>query len=264
MSGNPIKDAWVAKRPVANAWLSMGSAFGAEIVAMQGYDCATVDMQHGMQDFGQTFPMLQAVRAAGVAPLVRVPSLEVSIISKVLDAGALGIICPLIDTADEARQLVEAVHYPPLGTRSSGPTRATLLYPDYAGFANRELISLAMIETPAAMENLEAIVRTPGLDGVYIGPSDLSLGLSNGRLPSGFDRQEPEILEAIHRIIAAAHGAGIKVCLHCGSSEYAAKAIGWGVDLVTLLNDVRLLAGAAASAVRTFRTLTAAATNTGS
>ena len=202
--------------------------------------------------------MFQAIRAGGGTPMVRVPTLEPSIISRVLDAGALGVICPMINTADEARQLVSYVRYPPLGIRSSGPTRANLIYPDYTGsFANKEPLVLAMIETQTGMDNLEAIVRTPGLDGVYIGPSDLSLGLSNGKLPAGFDRQEPEMVAAIQKIIAAAHNAGIKACLHCGSSEYAAKAVGWGVDLVTLLNDVRMMAAAAATSVKNFHELSA-------
>lgn len=255
---HPVRDLWSKKKTAANAWISTGSPFVAEILALQGYDAVTVDMQHGMGDFGQTLGMFQAIRAAGGTPMVRVPTLEPSIISRVLDAGALGVICPLIDTAEEARKLVSYVRYPPLGVRSSGPTRANLIYPDYTGaFANKEPLIFAMIETQTGMDNLDAIVRTPGLDGVYVGPSDLSLGLSNGKLPAGFDRQEPEMIAAIHKIIEAAHTAGIKACVHCGSSEYAAKAAGWGADLVTLLNDVRMLAAAGAQAVKRFHELSA-------
>jgi 4-hydroxy-2-oxoheptanedioate aldolase len=255
---HPVRDLWAKKKCAANAWISTGSAFVAEIFAMQGYDTVSVDMQHGMGDFGETLAMFQAIRAGGGTPMVRVPTLEPSIISRVLDAGALGVICPLIDTAEEARQLVSYVRYAPLGVRSSGPTRANLIYPDYTGtFANTQPIVLAMIETQTGMDNLESIVRTPGLDGVYIGPSDLSIGLSKGKLPAGFDRQEPEMVAAIQKIIATAHTAGIKACLHCGSSEYAAKAVGWGVDLVTLLNDVRMMAAAAAASVKRFHELSA-------
>ena len=255
---HPVRDLWSKKKCAANAWVSTGSPFVAEILALQGYDAVTVDMQHGMGDFGQTLGMFQAIRSGGGTPMVRVPTLEPSIISRVLDAGSLGVICPMINTADEAKQLVSYVRYAPLGIRSSGPTRANFIYPDYTGsFANKEPIALAMIETQTGMDNLEAIVRTPGLDGVYIGPSDLSIGLSNGKLPAGFDRQEPEMVAAIQKIIAAAHNAGIRVCLHCGSSEYAAKAAGWGVDLVTLLNDARMLAAAAATSVKRFHELSA-------
>jgi 4-hydroxy-2-oxoheptanedioate aldolase len=117
------------------------------------------------------------------------------------------------------------------------------------------VIALAMIETADGMKNLKEIVKTPGLDGVYIGPADLTLGLTGRRYPTGFDREEPEMIEAIQEILARSHEAGIRACLHCGSSAYAAKAIGWGFDLVTLLNDVRLLAGAAKAGVDQARAL---------
>lgn len=255
---HPVRDLWSKKKTAVNAWISSGSAFIAEILTLQGYDTVTVDMQHGMGDFAQTLAMFQAIRAGGGTPMVRVPALEASIISKVLDAGSMGVICPLIDTAEQAAQLVSYVRYPPLGIRSSGPTRAGLIYPNYTGaFANAEPLVFAMVETQAGMDNLDAIVRTPGLDGVYIGPSDLSLGLSKGKLPAGFDRQEPEMIAAIQKIVAATKTAGIKTCLHCGSSEYAAKAAGWGVDLVTLLNDVRMMAAAGAASVKRFHELAA-------
>jgi 4-hydroxy-2-oxoheptanedioate aldolase len=112
-----------------------------------------------------------------------------------------------------------------------------------------------MIETAEAMENLQDITTTPGLDGVYIGPADLTLGVTNGRLAPGFDREEPEMVSAIQKILAAAKEAGISAGLHCGTPEYAAKAIGWGFDLVTIANDVRLLAGAAAASVARAREL---------
>ena len=250
---NRIRDLWAENKPVANGWLSTGSAFVTELYGQQGFDAVSVDMQHGMFGIGETVASLQAIRGFGATPLVRVPSLEAGIISKVLDAGALGVICPLIDTPEEAAELVSYVRYPPLGVRSSGPTRAAQIYADYNKAANGEIIALAMIETQSGMDNIEAIARTPGLDGLYIGPSDLSLSLSNGKLAPGFDRQEPEMIEAIKKIIDTAHKAGIRACLHCGSSEYAAKAVGWGADFVTLLNDARMIAAAAADAVKKFR-----------
>lgn len=251
---NRIHDLWAAKKPVANGWLSLGSPIVGELYGQQGFDSVTIDMQHGMFGIGEALATLQAIRAAGPVPLARVPSLEAGIVSKVLDAGALGVICPLIDTAEDAARLVSYCRYPPLGVRSSGPTRAAQIYPDYTRTANGEIIVLAMIETQSGMDNVEAIARTPGLDGLYIGPSDLSLALSNGALAPGFDRKEPEMVAAIQKIFAAAHAAGIKACLHCGSSDYAAQAVGWGADFVTLLNDARMLVAAAADAVKTFRT----------
>jgi 4-hydroxy-2-oxoheptanedioate aldolase len=112
-----------------------------------------------------------------------------------------------------------------------------------------------MIETAEAMQNLDAIVSTPGLDGVYIGPADLTLGLTGRKYPTGFDREEPEMVEAIQAVLAKAHGAGIRAGLHCGTPAYAAKAVCWGFDLVTISNDVRLLAAAAQTSVASTRKL---------
>jgi 4-hydroxy-2-oxoheptanedioate aldolase len=112
-----------------------------------------------------------------------------------------------------------------------------------------------MIETAEAVRNLDAILDTPGLDGVYIGPADLTLGLTGRRYRTGFDREEPEIVAAIQQILAAAHRAGKRAGLHNGTPEYAAKAVSWGFDLVTVSNDVQLLRSAAAASVQRFHQL---------
>jgi 4-hydroxy-2-oxoheptanedioate aldolase len=256
MTPNGIRKAWAEGKPVLNGWLSVGNAFTAEIVAAQGYDAVSVDQQHGFLGYEAMATMLQVLKGAPVTPMVRVPWLAAGDIMKALDAGALGIICPMVNSRAEAEQFVSYMRYPPLGQRSFGPTRAVFAHgSDYGQKADESVIALAMIETADGMKNLDEIVRTPGLDGVYIGPADLTLGLTGRRYPTGFDREEPEMIEAIKTILAKAHEAGIKACLHCGSSAYAAKAIGWGFDLVTLLNDVRLLAAAAAANVNDTRRL---------
>ena len=194
--------------------------------------------------------------AGGAVPLVRVPWLDAGPIMKALDAGAFGVICPMINNRRQAERLASYVRYPPGGTRSFGPTRALLSAgADYPRHANREILCLAMIETAEAMENLEDIVSTPGIDGVYIGPSDLALGLGNGRLAPHFDREEEEMVAAIRAILAAAHGAGIRAALHCGTPEYAARAVGWGFNMVTVSSDVRLLSAAASDSVNRTREL---------
>jgi 4-hydroxy-2-oxoheptanedioate aldolase len=221
-------------------------------MAAQGYDSLTVDLQHGVIDYAQAVAMFQAMRASGVVPLARVPWLDPGAIMKVLDAGAYGVICPMVNSGEEAARLVSYTRYPPKGTRSFGPTRANLSTGgDYYDSANDEELAFAMIETAEAMARLEEIVATPGLDGVYVGPADLTLGLTGGRLAPGMDREEPEMVAAIVRIADAAKAAGIRAGLHCGTPEYAARAVGWGFDLVTIGNDVRLLAeGAGANVAR--------------
>ncbi|NHO34125.1 HpcH/HpaI aldolase family protein [Acetobacter fallax] len=254
MSRNPIRRIWAEGGAVLNGWLSIANPFSAEIMASAGYDSVTIDTQHGAIGYEGMLGMLQAMRASGVAPLVRSTWLEPASIMKALDAGAWGVICPMVNSRADAERLVSYVRYPPRGCRSFGPTRANFaLGGDYGAVADDEVLCFAMIETAEAMANLDEIVRTPGLDGVYVGPADLTLGLTGRRYRTGFDREEPEMLEAIQRIMAAARTAGIRMGLHNGSSAYAARAIGWGCDLVTVSNDVRLLAQAAQDSVAEVR-----------
>jgi 4-hydroxy-2-oxoheptanedioate aldolase len=264
MIPNGLKRTWQAGRPAINGWLSIGNPFTAEIMAAQGYDSLTVDIQHGFLDYGEARGMMQAVRASGVTIMARVPWLDPGIVMKVLDAGAYGVICPMVSTPDQAARLVDVMRYPPRGSRSFGPTRvAVAAGADYAAHANDEVLAIAMIETAQAVENVEAICATPGLDGVYIGPADLTLGVTQGRLKPGFDREEAEMLDIIQRILAAAKAAGIRAGLHCGTPAYAAKAIGWGFDLVTIAGDTRLLAGAAGASVAEARRLMGEAAQAG-
>jgi len=255
MFRNGLREIWDSGRPALNGWLSIGNSFTAEIMAAQGYDSLTIDIQHGALDYSSVLPMFQAMRASGVVPMARVPWREPGIVMKALDAGAMGIICPMINNAEEAAEFVSFTRYPPRGQRSFGPTRATVAYGGYDLAANDEVLALAMIETREGVENLDAIAATPGLDGLYIGPADLALGNSEGRLPPGFDREEDEMIALIKRILAACKANGIKACLHCASPDYAARAIGWGFDLTTVSNDVRLLAEASANSVKRWREL---------
>ena len=257
MTPNKLKAIWAEGRSSINGWLSIANSFTAEIMAAQGYDSIGIDLQHGAVDYQDALTMLQAMRASNVVPLVRVPWLEPGIIMKALDAGAYGVICPMINTADQAAQFVSYVRYPPVGQRSFGPTRANFSAGgNYAAEANGEILAFAMVETAEAMANLDAIAATPGLDGIYVGPADLTFSLAEGRLTPAFDREEPEMIEALHKIVAACKAHGIRAALHCGTPDYAARAIGWGFDMTTVSNDVRLLAGAADATVKKFRSLT--------
>lgn len=257
MIPNRLKTLWAEGKPTLNAWCSIGNHFTAEIMAAQGFDSLTIDMQHGALDYSDLLPMLQAMRASGATLMARVPWLEPGIIMKALDAGAYGIICPMVNTAEDAARFVSYLRYPPLGTRSFGPTRVAFATgPDYAAEANGTILGLAMIETAEGFANLEAITATPGLDGIYVGPADLSLSLSQGRLAPGMDREEPEMIAAFHTILAACKKNGLRAALHCGTPDYAARAVGWGFDMVTVGGDTRFLAAGAGAAVAGFRKLT--------
>ena len=183
---------------------------------------------------------------------------------KYLDAGAMGIICPMINSREEAAEFVSFLRYPPEGQRSFGPTRAAFAFQGYPiDSANEEILAIAMIETADGVRNLDEIAATPGLDGLYVGPIDLTLGVSSGRLPPGLDREEPEMIDVQKRIAEAARNAGIHAALHCGSPKYAMRGIEWGYDMVTILGDVRYLASAASASVDTFRRLSGTAASEG-
>ncbi len=239
MERNPLKRKWQAGRHTVNGWLSIPSSVSAEIMARLGWDSLTIDMQHGLIDYAQALGMLQAISSTPTPALVRVPWLEPGIIMKMLDAGAWGIICPMVERPEDAAELVRCCRYPPSGRRSFGPTRAALLWgTDYASWANRELLAIAMIETREAVDRLDGILATEGLDAVYVGPADLSSSL--GFTP-GFDPEQPEVRDAIARIVDGARRHGLRAGIHCGSTAYARRMLELGFDFVSLLSDARLL-----------------------
>lgn len=253
-----LRKLWSDGKPTLNGWCSIGNAFAAEIMAAEGFDSLAVDMQHGALDYSDLLPMLQAMRANGATLLARVQWLDPSHVMKALDAGAEGIICPMVNTANEAAALVSYMRYPPSGTRSFGPTRAVIAHgAGYGAKANDTVLAFAMIETAEGFANLEAIAATPGLDGIYVGPSDLSLSLSKGQLAAGMDREEPEMIAALQRIATVCKARGIIAALHCVTAAYAARAIGWGYRMTTVGGDTRFLSRGAAEAVAGFRQLTA-------
>lgn len=243
---NKVKEIWAAGKVVVNGWLAIPSGFSAEVMAQCGFDSVTVDMQHGVQDYQSMIQCFQAMQAHPVTPMVRVPWNEPGIIGKVLDGGAYGVICPMINTRDEAERFVAAAKYPPRGTRSNGPIRA-MMYGSagtYQQTANDETLCIPMIETKTAVENLESILDVKGIAGVYIGPSDL--GFSYGLHPT-LDRTEPEIIKIYERIVKECDKRGIFPGIHCSGAAGAALAIERGFKLVTILNDSGLLAMSAKS-----------------
>ncbi len=250
---NKLKQIWAEGRAAVNGWLAIPSGFSAEVMAQCGFDTVTVDLQHGVQDYQSMVQCFQAMGAHPVTPLVRVPWNEPGIIGKVLDGGAMAVICPMVNTAAQAEAFVAAAKYPPRGGRSNGPIRAGM-YGDassgYQATANAETLALPMIETREAVANLDAILDVPGVAGVYIGPSDL--GYSHGLTPK-LDREEPEMLAIYDRVLAGCAARGIHAGIHCASAAYAARAIGMGFRLVTILNDSGLLMQAARGVVAQVR-----------
>lgn len=251
MRSNLLREMKSAGRPIVNAWLSIGSSYSAEIVAHQGFDAVTVDRQHGMMGFETAVAMLQAISSTRAVPLARPSSNDGAEIMRLLDAGAYGIVCPMISTRADALKLVNCCRYPPAGARSFGPARG-LLYggQDYLAHANDEIIVLAMIETAEGLENAAEIMATPGIDGVYIGPNDLALAL--GR-PPVVESDDPLVIEAIARIRLAAAARGLIAGIFCSSARAAAVRVREGFDMVTPGNDAGALRQVFGEAVKIIR-----------
>jgi 4-hydroxy-2-oxoheptanedioate aldolase len=240
MRPNRLRDTWKSGAATINGWLAVPNGFSAETMAHQGWDSLTIDMQHGAVDYQAMLSMLQAISTTDTVPVVRVPWLEPGILMKTLDAGAYGVICPMVNTREDAQKLVAWTHYSPKGTRSFGPIRA-LLYggADYPKHANETIVTFAMIETAEALGNLDKIMSVEGLDAIYIGPSDLSLSL--GCRPV-FDDVDDKAQQAIDHILERAKAHGLVAGIHNGSAEGALKRIASGFQFVTIGSDARLMA----------------------
>ncbi len=248
MKYTKLQDKWAADEKALNGWCSIPSTVTAEIMSYAGYDSLTIDLQHGLVDYQTALSMMQAMGGSDITPMVRVPWNEPGIIMKMLDGGALGIICPMVNTAEDAAAFVGAMRYAPKGYRSSGPTRAAIVHgSNYHFEADDTVVSFAMIETKQAYENKDAIAATEGLTGIYVGPSDLSVSM--GYKP-GLDRSEQEMDDMFGAILESCKANGIKAGIHCGSADYAKSAFERGFDFATLASDIRLFNAGISSAMK--------------
>lgn len=240
MRANKIRERWAAGKPALNFWITLPGQLGAEMLAHQGWDSLTVDLQHGAGDYASMCAMFAAISTTDTVPLMRVGWNDPGDVMRALDAGAYGVICPNVESVEECERFVGACRYPPAGYRSFGPKRG-LLYggKDYVHHANDTLLSIIQIETLKGLERVDEIAQVRGLDMLYIGPSDLGLAL--GR-EARQNQTDPIVMEAIDRILKAAKKAGRKAGMHCTSAEYAREMIAKGFEFVTVGSDENLLA----------------------
>ena len=238
MRDNRLKTMWASGQADTNVWATIPSSYATEIIAHQNWDSITVDTQHGVVDYAAMVAMLTAISTTPTVPLVRVPWNDPAAIMRAADAGAMGVICPTINTRAECERFVGALRYPPLGFRSMGPNRARFLGDDYAMKSNQTILAIAQIETAAGLENVEAIATVPGLDMLYVGPSDL--GLSIGR-EGRMDQTDPVVVKAIDHILAVAKSNDLKCGIYCVSPSYSKSMFAKGFDLVTTASDAGLL-----------------------
>lgn len=245
MRKNTLKDIWAGGGAVVNGWCSIPSSFSAEVMAHQGFDSLCIDMQHGVVDYQVAVTMLQAISTTSVIPLTRVPWNDPARLMKALDAGSYGVICPMINTREQAEELVSACKYPPAGIRSFGPIRAkyyagggTHEGGDYHEFANEETLVIPQIETQQAIDNIDEILQVPGISAIYVGPSDLAMAL--GSQPRR-GQKDPAVVKARQDILDACKRHKIPAGIHTPSSKVALEMIKQGFQLTTIASDDRFL-----------------------
>nr|7NNK_A Chain A, HpcH/HpaI aldolase [Rhizorhabdus wittichii RW1]7NNK_B Chain B, HpcH/HpaI aldolase [Rhizorhabdus wittichii RW1] len=250
---NKVRTCWNEGRPALAGWLQLPGTLHAEALARLDYDAVVIDMQHSPIDFGQVAPMLIAIELGGAEPFVRTQVNDPSDIMKLLDAGAYGIIAPMVNTRAEAQTLASALHYSPRGLRAFGPRRPSLRYGSgYLAQASETVVGLAMIETREALANIDEILSVDGIDGVFIGPTDLALDLGHAPL---VDTEEAEVVSAIAHVRERAHAAGKRVGIFCGSGGFARVKLAEGFDFVTAAPDLAMLSAAARQVIADARAL---------
>ncbi len=247
-----MRKLWAAceGKTALNGWLHIPSTWSAEIMANQGYDSLVIDMQHGLMGMETAIQMLQAISTTDTVPMARVNWNTPGEIMRLLDAGAYGIVCPMIETRQECETFVGACRFPPLGYRSLGPTRARIYAgADYAERANDTIITFAMIETQAGYDYRDEIMSVPGLDGVFVGIGDLKLSMT-GR--GGFE-QDDVVDSALDDILASARAHDLKAGLFSADTDHALAMVDKGYDFVNVMTETAILGGAAAAIVKTMR-----------
>jgi 4-hydroxy-2-oxoheptanedioate aldolase len=251
MRENPLRALWRQGGTAANAWLNLSDPFAAELVAGCGFDSVCVDLQHGLTDLGHLPEMLRAIETTGAVPLARAPWNDAPSLMRILDAGALGVIVPMIRSVEEARAAVAACRYPPAGIRSYGPIRAAPVHgADYVTRSGDEVLVFAMIETREALDDVEAICAVDGLSGLYVGPADLSFALG---LEPRMDNEHPDHVAAVTRILQACRNQGKIAGLHTADPAFARRAAERGFQLLTVATDQQCLRSEAARRLEAFR-----------
>ncbi len=249
-----LKTRWAAGETTLGAWCMIPGALTAEALATSGFDWVLIDMQHGCIDYDTALSMIRAVDLGKAEPIVRVPWNDPGIIGKVLDAGALGVVIPMIQSAEDARRAVNACLYPPLGSRSFGPVRVGLRDgPKYFTNANARVAVVPMIETAQALAEVDEIAATPGVDALFVGPFDLSIALG---LPPGDNDGNPVFDAAIARISAAARRNGIATAV-LSNAKVAPIRIAQGFQMVSVATDINVLTAAARADLETVRAASA-------
>lgn len=240
------RERWNAGQVTVDCWVGGFAPSHAELVGRLGFDSVNIDMQHSPIDYSGVVNAILALSGTGTTVTVRVPGHEPSLVQRLLDSGADGVMCPMVNTAEEAKRFVSAVRYPPLGNRSIGAYRTQEGVAEYFHTANSEILAIAQIETAEAMDNLDAIAGTEGLDMLFVGPSDLSV--SYGGEPV-MDYDDPVTADRHRRIADAAHSAGILAGALAFTEQEMRLAVSWGYDHISTGMEFAFIAAGATQAL---------------
>jgi 4-hydroxy-2-oxoheptanedioate aldolase len=253
-TSHPLRRLWAENRCAIGAWCLSPDPVAAEVLARAGFDWICIDLQHGWLGIEEMIPVVHSIATAGSVPIVRVPANELWLIGRALDAGAYGVLVPLVNSADEAERAVRACRYPKAGSRSVGAFRRAPSIASDAAHANSEVLCIVMIESASALEDIDSICALPGVDAVYIGPGDLALSL-------GLSHRQEHDLNTFRAISEAAHRHKKAAGMHGETGEEAGWAIENGFDLTTAGADVDFMYGAACAALATASASTAKQTS---
>lgn len=252
MKTNSVKEKLQRGEPTFGTWLSLGNLYAARLLARMGWDWLTLDLEHSPIDLEQAAAILGAVADAGGVPLVRVPEGSHAWIKRVLDAGAMGIVVPMVDTVEQAQAVIAAAKYPPQGNRSAGGGWHALNFAaapsEYYTAANEQVLVVLQIESPRGVAQAEAIARLPGCDAILVGPADLRFQMraSDGTFPT------PEQHEAlVQQVIAAGRAAGTPTGIHIMDPQVARQRAAQGMQFLAVASDLRLMTRQAESVLET-------------
>jgi 4-hydroxy-2-oxoheptanedioate aldolase len=251
MRPNKVKRQLQASEPSIGTWLSLGSPLAAEQLAHAGFDWLNIEQEHAAIDATLTQHILQALSIGDAVPMVRVPWNGPDWIKRALDAGAYGLVIPMVNTREQAEMAVKASKYPPQGFRSVGGVR-TRLYggPDYVQKANDEIVIVVQVEHVQAVENAREILSVPGIDAYFVGPNDLCASMG---LPPSLEPDYPEYWQALEQVKRTAENLGVAPGIHVATSERACEMIERGYQFVSIASDAAFMATAAAAAVARVR-----------
>jgi len=242
MKTNPVKAKLREGKPSFGTWLSLGSLHATRVLARSGFDWLTLDMEHAAFDWSQAAMIFAAVADAGCVPLCRVPEGDHYCIKRALDAGAFGIVVPMVNTVEQARTVIAAAKYPPQGNRSLGGGMHALNFAatsgEYYDRANDEILVVLQTESPTGVANAEAIYSLPGCDAIFVGPVDLR---RNMYTPEGGKPTDAEFEAAIERVIAVGKKVGTPTGMHVMDPQSALKRAGQGMQFIAVASDLRMM-----------------------